>query len=156
MQILSPILSPHSLAVSLIGFLAGFYHRIHSPNSLADSLAVSLVDSLADSLGRFYHQIRLPDSLTVSLIVSLAVLSLFLLQILSPGSFAVSLIVSLVVSLIDSLTRFYPPSGKKNSALCACTGIQRIERFQRYLPLVNDGEEQKKSLTVPLLLFRKP
>jgi len=30
-------------------------------------------------------------------------------------------------------------SGKKNSALCACTGIQRIERFQRYLPLVNDG-----------------
>jgi len=39
-------------------------------------------------------------------------------------------------------------SGKKNSALCAFTGIQRIERFQHYLPLVNNGALRGKRCNV--------
>jgi len=37
---------------------------------------------------------------------------------------------------------------KKNSALCAFTGIQRIERFQHYLPLVNNGALRGKRCNV--------
>jgi len=39
-------------------------------------------------------------------------------------------------------------SGKKKSTLGACTGIQCIERFQRYLPLVNDGALRGKCCNV--------